>query len=88
MSELKVMMLHETILESWGRDAVTFGLLAVLPWLNFNYLGASGWIYAAISFAWFISLFARISSNAQNNRMTPEEARQWLDEKFPQGQSQ
>lgn len=79
----KVIILHETILESWLRDAGTLLMLCAVPWFNHQYLGGSGWIYAAISFAWLTIILSRALDIMKGNKMTPDYARGWLDENFP-----
>ena len=44
----KVVVLHETVLHSWMKDAVTFGCVAALAWFNHAYMAGS----------WAIDLFA------------------------------
>lgn len=79
----KVILLREGVLKSWLSDTFTFAMLAGLPWLNHNYLGGSAWIYAAIAFAWFVSIIARASGLRSRSAMTPVEARAWLDQHYP-----
>lgn len=79
----KIILLKESVLKSWLRDSFTLALLAGLPWLNHTYLGGSGWIYAAIAFAWFVSIVSRASGMRAKNTMTPEQVRAWLDENHP-----
>ena len=79
----KIFLLKESVLKSWLRDGFTLAMLAGLPWLNHNYLGGSSWIYAAIAFAWFVSIISRASGMKAKNTMTPEQVRAWLDEHHP-----
>ena len=37
----KLIILHESTLQSWSKDAVTFGCMAALAWFNHAYLGGS-----------------------------------------------
>lgn len=51
----KVVILHETAMQSWTKDAVTFGCIAGLAWFNHTYLGGS-WVlnaFAVIAFGVF-----------------------------------
>ena len=79
----KIIVFREGVLKSWLRDGVTFGMLAALPWFNHVYAGGSGWIYAAISVAWFFDIFARASGARAKAEMTPAQIREWLDAEHP-----
>lgn len=79
----KIILFRETVIGSWLRDGFTIVMLGALPWFNHTYAGGSGWIYAAIAFAWFISIFARASGKKAEAAMTPAQIRAWLDEEYP-----
>lgn len=79
----KIILLREGVVSSWLKDSFTLAMLAGLPWFNHTYAGGSGWIYAAIAFAWFIALFSRASGTKARATKSPAELRAWLDEHHP-----
>lgn len=83
MSDKTVIIIRETLFGSIVKDAFTFGALMVLPWFNHTYGGGSGWIYAAIAFAWFIGIISRASGEFAKSTKTPAEAKRWLAETYP-----
>jgi len=66
---------EETVLQSWGRDLGTFGSLAALTYVNHQYLGGSGWIYAAIAFSWLIWTTAKATRKVQQHTMSADQFR-------------
>lgn len=79
----KIILMRENFLQSWLRDSFTILMLAGLPWFNYEYCGGSGWINAAIAFAWFVSILARASGDRRKAEMTPAEAKTWLADRYP-----
>lgn len=79
----KIIILREGVISSWLKDGFTIVMLAVLPWFNHAYAGGSGWIYAAISFGWFIAIISRASGMKAKATKTPAEARAWLEANHP-----
>lgn len=81
--EEQIVIVRERFVESLLSDSVTLGMLAFLPWFNHRFCGGSGFIDAAIGFAWFVTLNVKASGKIKSLRKTPAEARAWLDEEFP-----
>ena len=75
--ETKVIIIREGVLRSWAKDGVTFGLFMFMLWFNTAYGGGSGWAYFAIAVG-----FVAMAIN-HHTKMSPDEARKWLDDNFP-----
>lgn len=75
----KIVILNQGTVSSIVSDGFTVVMLAVLPWFNHAFAGDSGWIYAAIAFAWFVAIISRASGVRAKNTMTLAEARAYLD---------
>lgn len=72
----KVIMLHESVAQSWARDASTFALFACLIGVGVVLdSSAMQWTGAMIG---FITVFARAASS-RSESMTISEARAFLD---------
>lgn len=73
-----VILVHETALQSWARDAGTFATIAGLT--------ATGVLLDSAALQWvgaimgFCAVFARSSGVVQRSRMTVAQARAKLDE--------
>lgn len=82
MSE-HIVIIHETVRESWSRDAGTFVMLLAL-WGVGRFFGSEALSSAGmlLGILWLIVVGARDLSNTK--RMTPAQARAWLDAKFPE----
>lgn len=80
---LYIVKASEPVLVSWARDAVSFGgLVGSAVALN-TLMPPSGWINFALAIAWLLWMVGRgIKLRIQK---TPDEARAWLDENYPQG---
>jgi hypothetical protein len=78
-----IIMIHQTVFESWARDVFSFGTLIAVMWFNAAYCGGSAWIYAIMGVCWMLWIIARSSKMSADGRKTPDEAREWLDRKFP-----
>lgn len=71
----EIIILHETVLQSWARDASTFALFAALISLGvFLESSAMQWVGAAMA---FMVVCARAS---EIRRLSIAQARQYLDE--------
>lgn len=72
----KIIIIRETVLQSWLRDLGTFAMAAGL-------IGV-GWALGSTAMQWFgfiatvIFLTARCSSRSRESLMTPTEASDWL----------
>jgi hypothetical protein len=77
----EVIIIREGVLESWARDAVTFGALAGASYFINVYAGGSGWLNFTLAIAWFAWVAGR--GAAHRIKRSPAEARAWLDEHFP-----
>lgn len=75
---IEVIIVHETVLQSWVRDASTAALFIVLVGTG-ALLDSSAmqWVGAAVGFGTVIS---RSISAGNNSRMTVDQARKRLDE--------
>lgn len=75
-TKAQVIILHESVAQSWARDASSFvmamGMMGVGVWLGSS---AMQWIGGLL---WLLALATKASSMAK--RMTVAEARQRLDE--------
>jgi hypothetical protein len=78
----KVIMVRERVWESWAKDVISAACLIAMMWFNANYCGGSAWIYAVIAVVWFLWLLGKASKNLV--KLTPAEARAWLDKHFPE----
>lgn len=77
---MQVVMVNETIVESIGRDAVTF--VTLLGSVGIGVLvdsTALQWIAGLTWCVWFIALVGNASTI---HRKTPQEAADWLRDKF------
>ena len=76
--EAPVVIIHETTLKSWLRDASTFALFASLIGLGIILnSGAMQWMGAIIA---FLTIGGKASGLHKKNRKTIAEARQFLDD--------
>lgn len=85
MEKTHVIILHETWLESFARDATSAAILLAL-WSLGHFADSSALEWIAVLLGGLI-LFLRVLSFAKGNadkRMTPQKAREWLDREFPQ----
>lgn len=73
---------RESVWLSWARDTYSFGAIAAAAWFANTQMPASGWINFAIAVVWVLWMFGKATNLAA--KKTPGEARQWLDETFPQ----
>lgn len=78
-----IWVLREGAWQSVVSDLFTLGMLGALPWFNYRYCGGSAWIYAAIAIGWFVGIIARASGKTKDARLSPAEARAYLDKHFP-----
>lgn len=77
MSE-HVIIIHETVRESWARDVGTFFMLVGL-WAVGHLLSGE-----ALSSAAILLGILWMAARPLKKTMTPDEARAWIDAKFPE----
>ncbi len=87
LKKTHVALLHETWRQSAARDLTTAATFVGL-WSLGHWAGSSAleWVGVIIG---FLALFARVDRllrGAMNKRMTPQQAREWLDREFPNDQ--
>ncbi len=68
---------REPVLLSWARDAGTFGALIGTSWALNALIEPSGWLNAALAFAWVGWTIGR--SARHRIAITPEQARDKID---------
>ena len=78
---LFVVNASESVITSYLRDAGSFSALMGTTWFCNTQLPPSGWINFTIAFCWIIWIFGRAAKH--KIAMTPDKAREWLDEKYP-----
>ena len=72
---------EESFVLSAARDTFTFGaLLGTSIALN-TLMEPSGWLNATLGISWFIWVLGRSARHRMTK--TPDEARAWLDERYP-----
>lgn len=79
--ETKVVLIRENWRESAARDVGTFVLIASL-WSLGWYAGSSALEWIGVIFA-LVLILCRATTIFKKRRMTPDEARAWLDREFP-----
>lgn len=75
----------ETLLLSWGRDAVSFGGLIGTAYALNVFMPPSGWLNSALGIAWILWMFSKSSQIAK--RMTVAEAQAYLAERAKGGEA-
>lgn len=79
-----VALIHETWRESAARDLTTVAVFVML-WLLGHFANSAALEWVGVLFG-LVFLFIRVLNffkGTMDKRMTPDEARAWLDEKFP-----
>lgn len=71
----------ERPLTSLFRNANSFGSLMLTAWFLNTVIPPSGWLNAALGIVWVLWLLGK--SAGLRMKMTPEQARAWLDERYP-----
>ena len=80
-----IFYLHETVGQSYARDAGTFTLILALWSIgHFAQSGALEWIGVLLALLVICGRLVAILKKSAKQRMTPAEARKWLDENFPE----
>lgn len=69
---------REGVITSWARDTFSFGGLVGSAIALNVLMPPSGWINAALAIAWILWMAGKGASRRM--RMTPDEARKWLDD--------
>lgn len=64
---------EERVLESWLKDAWTFGVLAAFTYANHAYLGGSSIMFAIIGICWLVWCLAKATGNPRRLRLTQHE---------------
>lgn len=75
-SDLKIIFCNESVSQSILTDIVTFGILTVLLFVNYNCLGDSTLVLLLIIFIFFVQIL--VYRNKKTKKMTPEEALEYL----------
>ncbi len=84
LEKTHVVIIHETVAESWGRDFGTFCL--IVGFWSLGYFTDSGGLqWLGVIMALFVTALRilAMTSKRMKSRMTPDEARAWLDREFP-----
>lgn len=84
-----VAFIHETVRESIARDLSTVAIFVGL-WSLGHYADSAALEWAGVVLA-FIVVFGRamaVFKGTMDKRMTPDQARAWLDKNFPKGPDQ
>lgn len=78
-TDLVFVILHESVLDSWLKDAGTFGSLAALVYINHAYAGGS-WLVDAVAAIAVISFMVRVGlwMMKRSPRFTRSELRAWV----------
>lgn len=82
MKKTHIIYLHETFRESITRDigtALTFVALAAFGY----FIESASLEWAGIFIAGYITLSSTLSTLKGESKMTPGQAREWLDKNFP-----
>lgn len=79
----KLILIHETIRQSYARDIGTFSTIVGL-WSLGYFAGSPALEWVGVIMG-IIAIFSRAASMMRNDkvRMTPAQARAWLDANFP-----
>lgn len=72
---------REHVIASSLRDIVSFGGLIGSAYALNALMPPSGWLNAALAISWILWLASKGARRAM--KMTPEEARAWLDDQHP-----
>lgn len=87
MEKTHVVYLHETARESWARDAGTFVMIVALWSLGwFADSNALMWVGVLMGLVFIFFRAVYRARSALKTRMTPTEARAWLETHFPDNQ--
>ena len=71
------------VLLSWLRDGFSFGSLAATAWFVNTQMPPSGWVNFMVCALWLLWMIGK--GQRHKVEMTAQEAREWLDENYPQG---
>lgn len=82
--DTKIVLIHETWAESFLRDATTVAAFLFL-WSvgHFTESPAMEWVGVVIGCGFLFARALALIDQKMKTRMTPDEARAWLDENFP-----
>jgi hypothetical protein len=80
-----VVLVHESLRESISRDISTAGIFLLL-WSIGYFVGSAALEWIGIAIGGFITVSSALRYFRGNlkNRMTPAQAREWLDREFPE----
>lgn len=81
-----IALIHETWRESFARDLGTVAAFLLL-WSVGHYAESAAleWVGIVLGFMLLIVRAAQYLKRTVDRRMTPDQARAWLDENFPKG---
>ena len=83
-NDLKIMIINESVSQSFVTDFVSFGGLILTLYFNYAYLGNSVLIKIFVLFCFFVIVFKRGSKRVK--KMTPDEALRYLQDKQKKGE--
>ena len=55
----KVIILHETVFQSFLNDFYTFGFIAITSWFNYNFIGGSKFVNVIILIMFMLFIFQK-----------------------------
>jgi hypothetical protein len=74
----------EPIWKAWLRNIGYFSGFAGISYFVNVLIEPSGWLNFAVALGWLIWIFG--IANKHKFTMSPDQARAWIDEKYPKGQ--
>lgn len=87
-SKTHIALIHETWRQSVARDLTTAAIFLVL-WSIGHFAESAALEWTGVIIAWFVVMGRVIAlfKGTIDKRMTPEQAREWLDQHFPEPRS-
>lgn len=82
----EVIFIYETVAQAMARDASVFVTIIAL-WSIGHWAGSAAleWVGVIIALLVVMARAVRFMERKTKGKMTPREARRWLDEHFPEG---